>query len=103
MASQPSHDRAAKRQRTQRGLTLLELLVVLTVAALATAAVSLSLRDPDQRALQREGERLAALLESGRMPTRGLERNRFMRAWASVRSRRLARAPPWSTGIRRQS
>jgi general secretion pathway protein H len=66
MASQPSHDRAAKRQRTQRGLTLLELLVVLTVAALATAAVSLSLRDPDQRALQREGERLAALLESGR-------------------------------------
>ena len=66
MACRPSHERPASHLRTQRGLTLLELLMVLTVAAMATAAVSLSLRDPDQRALQREGERLAALLESGR-------------------------------------
>ena len=66
MACKPSHERPASGLRTQRGLTLLELLMVLTVAAMATAAVSLSLRDPDQRALQREGERLAALLESGR-------------------------------------
>ena len=66
MACRPSHERPASHLRTQRGLTLLELLMVLTVVAMATAAVSLSLRDPDQRALQREGERLAALLESGR-------------------------------------
>ena len=66
MACRPSHERPASHLRTQRGLTLLELLMVLTVAAMATAAISLSLRDPDQRALQREGERLAALLESGR-------------------------------------
>lgn len=66
MACRPSHERPASQLRTQRGLTLLELLMVLTVAAMATAAISLSLRDPDQRALQREGERLAALLESGR-------------------------------------
>lgn len=66
MACRPSHERPASHLRIHRGLTLLELLMVLTVAAIATAAVSLSLRDPDQRALQREGERLAALLESGR-------------------------------------
>lgn len=66
MACRPSHERPASHLRTQRGLTLLELLMVLTVAAMATAAISLSLRDPDQWALQREGERLAALLESGR-------------------------------------
>lgn len=66
MACQPSHDHRAANGRGQRGLTLLELLVVLTLAALATAAVALSLPDPDQAALQREAERLAARLESGR-------------------------------------
>ena len=49
-----------------RGFTLLELLVVLAIMAIASAGVSMALRDPDRQALQRDGERLAALLESGR-------------------------------------
>ncbi len=49
-----------------RGLTLLELLVVLAILAVASAGAALALRDPDRQALQREGERLAALLEAGR-------------------------------------
>lgn len=49
-----------------RGLTLLELLVVLAILAVATAGASLALREPERSALQREAERLAALLDSGR-------------------------------------
>ena len=50
----------------QRGFTLLELLVVLAIIAIATGTAVLAFRDPDRQALQREGERLAALLEGGR-------------------------------------
>ncbi len=52
--------------RRSAAFTLLELLVVLAIVALATAGAVQALRDPDREALQREGERLAALLESGR-------------------------------------
>jgi general secretion pathway protein H len=54
----------------RRGFTLLELLVVLAIIAIATAGVSLALRDSSTTALEREGERLAALLESGRIKSR---------------------------------
>ncbi|EER57631.1 general secretion pathway protein H, partial [Acidovorax delafieldii 2AN] len=50
--------------RTARGFTLLELLVVISIMALATAGVSLALRDSGQTQLEREAARLAALLES---------------------------------------
>lgn len=50
----------------QRGFTLLELLVVLAIVALATAGVGLSLRDGTQTQLEREALRLSALLESAR-------------------------------------
>jgi general secretion pathway protein H len=63
--SQGSRPSAAPRGR-QRGLTLLELLVVLSIAAMATAMAALALRDQGQQALQREGERLIALLEGQR-------------------------------------
>lgn len=53
-----------------RGFTLLELLLVVSIMALATAGVSLSLRDPSQTQLEREAERLAALLESARAQSR---------------------------------
>ncbi|MDM0024851.1 prepilin-type N-terminal cleavage/methylation domain-containing protein [Variovorax saccharolyticus] len=52
------------------GFTLLELLVVIAIIALATAGVGLSLRDSGQAALDREAERLVALLESARAQSR---------------------------------
>lgn len=52
-----------------QGFTLLELLVVALIAV-ATAGVSLSLRDSAQSALQRDAERLAMLLETGRVQAR---------------------------------
>jgi general secretion pathway protein H len=51
-----------------RGFTLLELLVVLAIVGLATAGVSLSL--PDARPLERDAQRLAALLEAARSQAR---------------------------------
>jgi general secretion pathway protein H len=53
-----------------QGFTLLELLVVVALIAVATAGVSLSLRDSAQSALQRDAERLAVLLETGRAQAR---------------------------------
>ena len=53
-------------QGRQWGLTLLELLLVLSIAAMATAMAALALRNQGEQALQREGERLIALLEGQR-------------------------------------
>lgn len=53
-----------------RGFTLLELMVVVAIMALAAAGVSLSLRDSGQSQLEREADRLAALLEAGRAQSR---------------------------------
>jgi general secretion pathway protein H len=52
------------------GFTLLELLVVLALIAIATAGVSLSLRDTDDSVLERDATRLAALLETARAQAR---------------------------------
>ena len=85
-----------------RGFTLLELLVVVAIMAMATAGVSLSMRDSSQTALEREGQRLVALLESARMQSRargvavhwqasaqgfafdGLADNSYSRPWLSA-------------------
>ena len=48
------------------GFTLLELLLVVAIMAVAAAGVSFSLPDSGQTQLEREALRLAALLESGR-------------------------------------
>jgi len=61
---QPRHS------QRQRGFTLLELMVVVTIVALATAGVSLALRDSDATQLEREALRLSALLESARAQSR---------------------------------
>jgi general secretion pathway protein H len=53
-----------------RGFTLLELLVVIAIMALATAGVSLALRDSTDTQLEREAQRLGALLEAGRAQAR---------------------------------
>ena len=59
-----------RRRRGLGGLTLLELLVVLSIMALATVGVGLSMRDGTQAQLERDAERLAALLESARAQSR---------------------------------
>ena len=54
----------------QQGLTLLELLVVLAIIGVAIAGVSLSLRDSSQTQLEREAQRLVAVLEAARAQSR---------------------------------
>lgn len=56
--------------RRSAGFTLLELMIVVAIIALATAGVSLSLRDSGQDVLEREALRLSALLESARAQSR---------------------------------
>ena len=67
--SAPGSDTQAH-TRIARGFTLLELLVVVAIMALATAGVSLAMRDASDTQLEREAQRLAALLESGRAQAR---------------------------------
>jgi general secretion pathway protein H len=54
----------------QRGFTLLELLIVLALMAIAVSSVTLAIRDPAATQLEREAERLAALLEAARAEAR---------------------------------
>ena len=58
------------RRRANAGFTLLELLVVVTIVALVSAGVGFAVRDSSQVQLERDGERLAALLESARARSR---------------------------------
>lgn len=57
-------------RRLSRGFTLLELMVVVAIIALATAGVSLALRDDNGARLETEALRLSALLESARAQSR---------------------------------
>lgn len=57
-------------RRHALGFTLLELMVVVAIVALATAAVQLSMRGGTHSVLQKDAERLAALLESARTAAR---------------------------------
>jgi general secretion pathway protein H len=53
-----------------RGFTLIELMVVVALIAIASAVASLALRDPSATRLDHEGARLVALLESARAEAR---------------------------------
>ncbi len=59
------------RHRLQ-GFTLIELMVVVAIIALAAGVASLALRDPAETQLEREAARLSALLESARTESRAL-------------------------------
>lgn len=56
----------------RRGFTLIELIIVVTLIALVSSVASFALRDPASTRLEREGARLAALLESARAESRSL-------------------------------
>jgi general secretion pathway protein H len=53
-----------------RGFTLIELVVVLAIAALAAGVITLAIREPAQTALDQEAVRLVALLETARAESR---------------------------------
>jgi len=61
---------AAGNKSASRGFTLLELIVVIAIIAMSTVAVSLAMRDSRETQLDREAERLTALLESARAQSR---------------------------------
>jgi general secretion pathway protein H len=54
------------------GFTLLELIIVVAIVALASAVVTLALPDPAHTRLQQEAARLSTLLEAGRAQSRAL-------------------------------
>jgi general secretion pathway protein H len=53
-----------------RGFTLVELLVVIALVAIASGVTTLALRDPASSRLEQESARLVALLESARTQAR---------------------------------
>ncbi|RZL92288.1 MAG: type II secretion system protein GspH [Variovorax sp.] len=57
-------------RRGSCGFTLLELMVVIAIMALATAGVAFAMRDNEQAALEREADRLAVLLDAARAQSR---------------------------------
>ncbi|MBW4046543.1 MAG: prepilin-type N-terminal cleavage/methylation domain-containing protein [Proteobacteria bacterium] len=57
---------AGPARRSPRGFTLVELLVTLLVMALLTGLAALALPQSGQESMQREAERLAALLDAAR-------------------------------------
>lgn len=65
-----THPGEPSRWVRSRGFTLLELMVVIAIVALATAGATLALRDSSATQLEREALRLAALLESARAQSR---------------------------------
>jgi general secretion pathway protein H len=57
-------------QNQARGFTLLELLIVITIIAIGSAGVVFAFRDSDATSLDREADRLSAMLESARAQSR---------------------------------
>lgn len=64
---------AGNKQRHRRfalGFTLLELLIVISIMAMVTTGISLAMKDSSTTQLEREAQRLVALLESARSQSR---------------------------------
>jgi general secretion pathway protein H len=68
--SAPGSKPRARAAPIGRGFTLIELMVVVALIAIASAVASLALRDPAASKLEHEAVRLAALLESARASAR---------------------------------
>ena len=61
---------AGNPERRNAGFTLLELLVVMAIVAMVSAGVGFAMRDAAQTQLERDADRLSALLESARARSR---------------------------------
>ncbi|HUP08126.1 MAG TPA: prepilin-type N-terminal cleavage/methylation domain-containing protein [Caldimonas sp.] len=89
--SAPGSDAPGAARRVQRGFTLIELMIVVVLIAVASTVASLALRDPASTALEREAARLAALLESARAEARA---SGIAASWEPIP------ADPQATGFR---
>ena len=88
------------RRRGEAGFTLIELMVVIAIIALAAGVASLALRDPADTQLEREAARLSALLEAARAEARTLG---LPVAWVPASAAAPARRAPWGHSPRRSS
>ncbi len=61
---------SVSRMQRSRGFTLIELMVVITLIAIATAGVSFAIRDNASTLLDREADRLSVILETARVQSR---------------------------------
>jgi general secretion pathway protein H len=68
--STENFDARSSRLTAVNGFTLLELLMVVAIIAMASVGVSLAMRDSSQVRLEIEAQRLAAILESARAQSR---------------------------------
>ena len=86
---------------SNKGFTLLELLVVMAIVAVASAGVVLTLRDNTASNLERDAQRLAAVLESGRAQSRMQGTPVLWRATpGGFVARHSSGAPPHLRGMR---
>jgi general secretion pathway protein H len=67
----PRNASLAGRRATARGFTLIELMVVVALIAVAAGVIGLAMRDPASVRLETEAQRLSVLLESARAESRG--------------------------------
>jgi len=66
----PGNSRGGARAGAARGFTLIELMIVVALIAVAAGVVSLALREPSNTRIQAEAQRLIELLESARAESR---------------------------------
>jgi general secretion pathway protein H len=81
-------------RRHSRGFTLIELLMVVVLIAVASSVASLALRDPASTTLEREGARLAALLESARAEARASALRAYWEPTTTAPGFRFVGLPP---------